>query len=585
MNTFRISRYLGLTLAAAACFAIPTFAAQDAGTESALYIGAEARTMALGRAGVTEYESAFTAEWNPAGLGYIPRFAVGLQMVSLFGEAWHKSIGVVYPTLDWGTFSLSIMRLELDDIERRTGHNLPDGTFEMIEQHLAIAYGYRLLGPFSLGVNVKVHDLHLDNRVSTAPGMDAGIFVKLPRPFPQTPADKLFRDISLGLAFRNLVGPIIRLNRESEQMHPNWRFGCSANLDPAFDFLDHLLVRFEVEKPERADLRWHGGLEGKFYNLFSIRGGWDHEYLSAGAGLRYADIALDYAVSFPALGLRHIVTLTIDIGADVESLRQQRAAEEERKRLAIVENLKSNITSEHRQKAVALMASQDYSPAAKLWEKILDWEPDNAEARAQFKKCRDIFNQMENQKSLESARKYFKAKRYIDVMVECRTVMERDPNNSEAQRLIKQAELKAGDLNPQASILNEQMIKRMQKEFRLGLKSYTGRNWKNAIAHWEKVIENTPLQKQVYAYLRNARARLSESEKQADKSSRQMQIDKKRRELHKKAVELSKQGKLKDAAHSWEKLMKENPEDQEVQRSYEKTRQDIIDSQKKGIRW
>jgi len=560
-------------------FAETNHAAQDAGTDSALYLGTGARAIAMGRAGVTESESAFTADWNPGGLGFIPQCAVAVQHASLFGDALHESIGFVYPSLDWGVVALTLSRLEVGDIERRNEHNLPTGNFGMVEQQANLAYGYPVWGPFSAGASLRIHDLRLDGLVSTAPGMDAGIFFKLPV------ENDILKEVRSGFSCRNALSPVIKLKDEGDQLFPTWRLGGSAKIELVPDFPDRLLIRVEAEKPERADIRWHAGLEYTIYNVVSLRGGWDHEYFSAGVGVAYWDITLNYAVSFPTIGMRHLMTLSYAIGQSVSALRAKREAEAERERQKIIENMKNKIIADYKKQANALTQDHKFKEAAKLWEKILDWEPENSQAKAQLDHVQKEIIRIENARNLKAAHDYMRKKHYIDVMVECQMVLERDPENAIAKSLYTQAEKKAQRLGKFSLTTNMQMLERIRQEYQLGLEAYTKRNYIEAVKHWEKVIETTPLQKQVYRYLQNARTRILKAQQAKSRAVKVLTKESKRQKLYKEAVNLSCSGKLKEAVRSWEKLVEENPEDQDARKNLEKTRQNLIESQKKGIRW
>lgn len=550
--------------------------AQDAGTGSALDLGTGARAIALGRAGVTESRSAFTGNWNPGALGAIPRVGLALQHASLFGGALHESLGFVYPTLDWGTASLTLTRVDLGGIEGRDQNNLPDGEFRFVEQQAALGYGYPVWGPFYLGAALKVHNLSLDGLSGTGVGADAGLL------FQQTLDTPWLKQISAGLACRNAISPVIKLQNEGDRLFPDWRLGAEGAFELIPDIPDQLLVRLEAQKPERADFRWHAGLEYQMYDAIALRGGWDHEYFSAGAGFAYAGVTLDYAVSFPTLGLRHLVTLSMEFGKDMGARRADRATEEERRRQQIVHDLKSKIIEDYKKDAKAFMQKSAFAEAAKLWEKVLDWEPENTEAQAQLALAKSEIARQENARDIKSAQNYMRKKQYIDVMVECQKILERSPDNAIAQSLYTQAEKKATRLGTGSLTTNVKTLQKIRKEYQLGLQAYTKRNYAEAVKHWEAVIETTPLQKQVYRYLQTARERIERAQKS---KTRKVVKQTKRKKMYKEAVELSRNGKLKDAVRSWEKLAKENPEDKDAQQNLEKTRKNLIDSQKKGIRW
>lgn len=570
---------MGLFVGLLACAVQPARAALDAGTDSVLEMGSGARAVAMGRTGVTEDRSAYASQWNPASLGFLPRPALAVQHAALFGDARHESLAAVYPTLDYGTFSLTLMRLDIGGIEGRDADNLPTGDLAFTEQQAAFGFGLPVWGPLAAGAAVKLHDERLAGCAGTGVGLDAGVLARLPL------GSSLFREVAVGAACRNLVGPSVRLRQEADRLPATWRAGVGVRLDLLESMPDQLWIRAEVEKGAQSEARVHAGAEYNLYDAVAVRGGWDQEYFSAGAGLSYAGFSLDYAVSFPVVGLRHLVTLSMALGKDVAQQRAERASQEEKRRQEIVANLKQKIVSDYRREAQALTARKEYLEASKRWEKVLDWDPADAEAKSQLAAVRQELILQDNARDLKQAQEQMRKQEYIDVLVSCQQILERDPEHAAAKELYAQAEKKASNLGSQSLTANYKQLESIRQAYQQGLKAYTQRRYREAIAYWEDAIETTPLQKQVYRYLQTARERASAGQ-DADPSSPDAVPEKaKRQQLYKEAVEHSRTGNLKEAVRSWEKLSKENPEDQDAKQNFEETRKNLIDSQKKGISW
>lgn len=563
-------------------------AALDAGTEPALYLGAGAKNAGAGRAAVAASGEADAADWNPAGLAQVPRCQLLLQYTPLFADARHDTFVFAYPFLDWGTLAVAWMRLDLADIERRDADNLPTGRFDFREQQFALSYGYEIWKPLSLGLTLKLHELRLDGLESLAPGLDAGALLRLEHPFMSDPNEDKSQDliplISLGASVRNAVGPALKLLETSERLHPSYRVGAEIGLDLLPDLPDRLTLKLDAEKPEMQGWRVHAGADYSLFRHFAVRGGWDQEYLSAGAGLNYGGVALDYAVGFPSIGLRHLLTVTLAFGDDVRDLQARRLAEQERQRQAVVDKLKGEIIRGYDQQAKDLAMQGKYREAAKLWEKVLDWDPANAETQANLKTAREQIRLQEIASILEQAQKFFNEERYVDAMLECRRVLEMDEKNAPAAELYAKAEKKATTLGELAFAKEVKALARIREHYLAGLRAYAQQNWEEAIKHWEQVIVDSPMQKQVYMYLDKARTQYDKVRQQRQ----QPQIsptEQKRIELYKKAVSLSQAGKLKDAAITWEKIISENPKDEDAKNNLDKTRQEYIESEKRGLRW
>jgi tetratricopeptide (TPR) repeat protein len=584
--------------------AITAWATQDAGTEPALYLGTGAKSVALGRTGATESGNLAAADWNPAGLGYVPRMEIGLQHAPLYDGAIHDNLGFAYPILDWGTVAATWTRLELGNIERRDEDNLPNGTFGFLEQQVALSYGRELWGPFSAGLTVKVHDLHLDGLQSTSPGADAGVLMRLPKPFKPDDSDApkgtakikpseaalgaadMIQEIRVGGAVRNAVGPLLKLKDEAERLHPGYRVGAALDLNIIPDFPNTLTLRVDGDKPERSEWRIHAGTEFSFYKHFAVRAGWDNEYLSAGAGLEYSGITLDYALSFPVVGLRHLLSLSVAFGNDLRDIQARRQAEEARQRQLVVEKLKNSIISDYDQQAKELAIKGNYREALKLWGKVLDWDPTNRETLENVKAANAEIKRQEIAAAMASANKYFQEERYVEAMVDCRRVLDIDPAYAAATDLYARAEKKATTLGEMAFAKEVKSLARIRENYFSGLKAYTSRNWPEAIRNWEQVIADSPMQKQVYQYLIQAREQNEKTKTGTQQAKPEVSAtEQKRQELYKQAVNLSTSGKLKDATMTWEKILKENPKDEDAKKNLDATRQNLINSEKRGIRW
>jgi len=576
----------GSACLAAAC-AVGAHAALDAGTEPALYLGAGARAAGAGRTGATESGSVYAADWNPAGLSGVSRCELSLEYAPLFGDARYDTFAFAYPILDWGTLAATWMRLDLGGIERRDADNLSNGHFDFTEQQFALAYGVNLWGPLALGATVKGHNLRLDGLESWAPGLDLGVLANFSHPFT-TEKDRDQETLSglrFGATVRNAAGPLLKLKDESERLHPTYRAGAAIVLNLLADIPDELTLKVDAEKPETADWRIHAGADYAFLNHFAVRGGWDQEYFAAGAGLTFAGLSLDYAASFPVIGIRHQMTLTLAFGDDLHDIQARRKAEEDRQRQQVVEKLKNDIILGYDRQAKELAATGNYREAAKLWEKVLDWDPNNHETQQNLKMAREQIRLQEIASILVQAQKFFDEERYVDTMLECRRVLELDPKHSQASELYDKAEKKATTLGELAFAKEVKALGRIREHYLSGLRAYTQQNWEAAIKHWEQVIVDSPMQKQVYMYLDKAKTRYEKIKQERGQQPQITPKEQKRIELYKKAVNLSQAGKLKDAALAWEKIITENPQDEDAKNNLDKTRKEYIQSEKRGIRW
>jgi tetratricopeptide (TPR) repeat protein len=343
----------------------------------------------------------------------------------------------------------------------------------------------------------------------------------------------------------------------------------------------------DLEKPEMAGMRLHAGAEFACYDHFALRGGWDQEYPSLGAGINYAGFDLDYAVSFPVLGLRHLMTLTFAFGDDMAAARAHRQNDLERQKQQVIQGLKDEMVAGYLHQANQAYGGGDLRQAVMLWEKALDWDPNNQEAKQKLQSAQEELQRRQLAASLALASQHYEAGEYLDAILECRKVLEIDPQNGQALQINARAEKQASSFGAAATTAEVQSVAKARDFYLKGLKAYTSQNWAEAVKNWDKAAEQSPLQQQITHYLDQARQHMTAAGQSLPEglapapAATPVAVQK----LYKEAVNLSRTGKLSDAVQTWEKLIKENPADEDAKKNLDKTRQDLIDSQKRGLKW
>ena len=125
-----------------------------------LTLSPDARSSALGEAGVATSPDANAAYFNPGKLGFVPyKYAaslsyspwlrnitddMSLSYLSGYGKVGQRS-----------AFGASLMYFDLGQIDYRTGNNLPNGSFNPKEYALAVSYGQQLTDNFGVGVSAR----------------------------------------------------------------------------------------------------------------------------------------------------------------------------------------------------------------------------------------------------------------------------------------------------------------------------------------------------------------------------------------------------------------------------------------------
>ncbi|MGI4739504.1 MAG: type IX secretion system outer membrane channel protein PorV [Janthinobacterium lividum] len=125
-----------------------------------LTLSPDARSAALGDAGVATSPDANAAFYNPGKLGFVdykyafsPSYSPWLRQItddmSLSYLSGYGKVG------DRGAFAASLMYFNLGQIDYRTGNNLPAGSFNPKEYALTVSYGQKLGENFGVGITAR----------------------------------------------------------------------------------------------------------------------------------------------------------------------------------------------------------------------------------------------------------------------------------------------------------------------------------------------------------------------------------------------------------------------------------------------
>ncbi|MDX5443740.1 MAG: type IX secretion system outer membrane channel protein PorV [Hymenobacteraceae bacterium] len=316
-----------------------------------LTVSPDARSAAMGDAGVAISPDANTPHWNPAKLGFVPNdFSASVSYTpwlrKVINDMSLSYLSAYKKINENSAFSVSLLYFDLGAIEFRQTAQGPGQEFNPKEYTIDAAYGTRLSEYLSLGVgarfihsnlsgNVAVSGSQTESKPGNSAAVDVGVFYN--------------RDITLGgneynLALggniSNIGAKISYTTADQKDFIPtNLRLGTAITkeLDPynkltfAFD-VNKLLVPspdtsglpptnvgvlsgiFESfsDAPdgfseEMKEINLSFGLEYWYNELFAARAGYfyenpmkgDRKYLSFGLGVRYQKFGLDVAYLVP----------------------------------------------------------------------------------------------------------------------------------------------------------------------------------------------------------------------------------------------------------------------------------------------
>ncbi len=304
-----------------------------------LELGIGARPLSMGSAYVAVARGGSGFYWNPGGPAYAVYPEVSAMYASLFNSLEnHGYASVVFPILGNAVLTGAWIRLAVDDIPRfydsdlltprgarlddPAGSGLTDpasGSFTFSNNAYVISFAklsrlsadlgwqyFEMPVDIGYGVNFKMLDIGLDNKSGTGIGVDAGIKILIG--LDEVVNEKIYGNFAFGITVRDLFETSIAWDTNSKQtdkIERSWRYGFAylQNLN----FLNSRVV-FAYDIESRYNGSKHFGFEYQYKSLFAIRLGSNNGELTAGAGISYWKLRLDYAYQNHDLGNSHRVS-------------------------------------------------------------------------------------------------------------------------------------------------------------------------------------------------------------------------------------------------------------------------------------
>ena len=260
------------------------YAGSDSGL-AALKIGISARAAAMGEAFTASADDASGIFWNPAGTAWVTKRQAHFTYNQWIQDISHNAAGIVLPS-SLGAFGIGIMLNSVEDFERRViASEEPLGTFSTQDFSMSMSYARKFGNNLSAGIRAAF--LYEKIYVESASGYAVDLGVRY-----QVMPDRLFAAASL----QNL-GSMSEMVVETVELPVIMRAGLlyrmlsvlgSQNLALAADFVQY-----------DGDSHIHAGIEYDPYSIITLRAGYqtgyDEKSFSAGFGLDFGFIVLDYA--------------------------------------------------------------------------------------------------------------------------------------------------------------------------------------------------------------------------------------------------------------------------------------------------
>ena len=336
----------------------------DAGQESPFALGSGARALGMG-GGMTALSHDVSAVfYNPAGLPRLQYQEFAFMHVTLFEGTIYDVASWVYPVIGVGGFGASFMRVGTNDIVRRVNF-IENGNFNSAEWQFLLAYGRSLGSAASLGASLKIVNQSIDAYSDYGIGMDLAL---------QT---RIYRNLRMGVMARNLIPPRLTLDTTSEDI-PRTIVGGLALADMKIGNQARLTASADLEKFEKRSLKFHGGVELKFFDHYALRAGYDRDNLSFGAGIRTGRLRLDYAYKImDYIEDSHRLSLSIAVGSSVADQLKQRESAEQQRGTALLASERKRQFQSFKNKADAFYRELSLDSALTYYQRALAFDEKN----------------------------------------------------------------------------------------------------------------------------------------------------------------------------------------------------------------
>lgn len=308
-----------------------------------LELGIGPKAIGLGGSFVALADDGSGFYWNPAGTSYLKRPQVSLMYANLFNSLEnHGYVSASVPIFGGAVISASWIRLAVEDIPRYDDANFyeytrderytdPEGigltapaignftfannayyiTFSRLSTvDLDLGWQYfNLPVDIAYGLNFKMLDIGLDKNKATGMGLDAGFLIAMG--LDDLFADEDFGRLSIGISVQDIFNTPINWDTQSkhkDEVERKWKFGFALSQPLRFIQSDLLFV-YDIDTKYSG--RYGLGFEFLYRKIFAIRLGSNDGDFTAGAGITYWKITIDYAYQIQDLGNSHRVGLSL----------------------------------------------------------------------------------------------------------------------------------------------------------------------------------------------------------------------------------------------------------------------------------
>ena len=278
--------------------------------------GAGARSLGMAGAFTGVVDDVYGTYWNPAVLGTLQYKEIGAFNAALWEDTSYSFAGYVHPVLSKGTLGASVIRLYSGGAEKRDDDNVLTGDFSNQQMAVGFSYGNAITdNKIYWGATGRYINMTLDTFSQTGFTFDTGMYF-----MPS-------KGLTFGANIQNLISD---LSQNTDDKIP-----MVARFGTGYRILDERLLvaldfgrKFGLGNP--MDF-YAVGFEGMINKLLCLRLGKNQEEITAGLGISFKSLKVDYSIGSNFLGPSQRVSMNFKFGkslSDVMLARQPKMFED-----------------------------------------------------------------------------------------------------------------------------------------------------------------------------------------------------------------------------------------------------------------
>ncbi len=265
-----------------------------------LSLSADAAAVAAGGSGSAFKGNLSGIYLNPASLCYLERDELTVFYRPLYDGGNYYFIGgghkfgPVSPLPKASYMGVAAAGIESALAEKTSLLRESLGSFNNKEQSFIFSFAYPVIDKLAAGANVKLLTQSIDGYRASSFGADIGII-------------SFLKYANLSFCIQNLASPSLKLKDHADKYPRNLIFGASSEFDngriiPSADII--------ISGSGKAGSSlWKTGCSYLVSPVFSLRAGLNYKELSAGFGVKTDPFAVDYALVFHELGIKHMLSV------------------------------------------------------------------------------------------------------------------------------------------------------------------------------------------------------------------------------------------------------------------------------------